>query len=136
MIWAGFGPIGNNEKKVRTDYEQVLGDVLFTFYGANFFFENVIASSPKSCIILIWEFFFKFIWPPKTWKKRSQIGLNSQTTVYYPIVDISLRNFYKITSIASMYIHNQLNNLKSLKMTVKEQFGAILSQNLCQSVLK
>ena len=56
-IWAGFGPVGNTEKKVWADYEQLLRTFFFMFSGAknvfNFFFENVVASALKSCIISI-----------------------------------------------------------------------------------
>ena len=34
---AGFGPIGNTEKKVWADYEQLLRTLFFMFSGANFF---------------------------------------------------------------------------------------------------
>ena len=48
MIWAGFGPIGNTEKKVWANYEQ-----LFCMFsgGKKLEFENDVASALKSCII-------------------------------------------------------------------------------------
>jgi hypothetical protein len=43
--WAGFGPIGNIEKKNWADYEQ-----LFFMFSWDFFFLNIVASALKSCI--------------------------------------------------------------------------------------
>ena len=46
-IWAGFGPVGNTEKKLGADYEQLLR-VFFHVLGAYFFpfnFENIVASA-------------------------------------------------------------------------------------------
>ena len=43
------------------------------------------------------RFFFSIFWPPKTWKNRPQIGLNSQSIVYCSIGDTSLRDFYIMT---------------------------------------
>ena len=36
-IWAGFGPVGNNEKKIGTDYEQLLSAVFYVFMAKDFF---------------------------------------------------------------------------------------------------
>ena len=33
VIWAGFGPIGNTEKKMGADYEQLLRAVFSCFQG-------------------------------------------------------------------------------------------------------
>ena len=30
-IWAGFGPVGNTEKKIRDNYEQLLRTVFHVF---------------------------------------------------------------------------------------------------------
>ena len=50
-IWAGFGPVGNTEKKVWADYEQLLRVVFSTFLGQKkYIFENIVASALKSCI--------------------------------------------------------------------------------------
>ena len=65
MIWAGFGPIGNTEKKK-------FGPIMS-----------------------------KFFLPPKTWKNRFQVGLNSQSIVYCSIEDTSLRDFYIMTLLES-----------------------------------
>ena len=32
-IWADFGPVGNNEKKIGEDYEQLLRAVFSCFQG-------------------------------------------------------------------------------------------------------
>ena len=32
-IWAGFGPVGNTEKKIWADYEQLLRPVFSCFRG-------------------------------------------------------------------------------------------------------
>ena len=32
-IWAGFGPVGNTEKKIGADYEQLLRAVFHVFMG-------------------------------------------------------------------------------------------------------
>ena len=32
-IWAGFGPVGNTEKKIGADYEQLLRTVFSCFQG-------------------------------------------------------------------------------------------------------
>ena len=32
-IWAGFGPVGNTEKKIWADYEQLLRAVFSCFQG-------------------------------------------------------------------------------------------------------
>ena len=32
-IWAGFGPVGNTEKKIWVNYEQLLRLVFSCFYG-------------------------------------------------------------------------------------------------------
>ena len=32
-IWVGFGPVGNNEKKMGTDYEQLLRAFFLCFQG-------------------------------------------------------------------------------------------------------
>ena len=37
-IWAGFGPVGNNEKNNWADYEQLLRPVFSCFHGQFFFF--------------------------------------------------------------------------------------------------
>ena len=36
-IWAGFGPVGNTEKKKWADYEQLLRAVFLYFHGPIFF---------------------------------------------------------------------------------------------------
>ena len=101
VIWAGFGPIGNTEKKSLGRLWATFQDGFFMFSGEFFyFFENVVASALKSCIITIWEI-FKFCLPLKTWKTRYQIGLNSQSIVYWPIGDTSLRDFYIMTLVWS-----------------------------------
>ena len=33
MIWADFGPVGNTEKKIGADYEQLLRAVFSCFHG-------------------------------------------------------------------------------------------------------
>ena len=33
VIWAGFGPVGNTEKKFGVDYEQLLRAVFSCFHG-------------------------------------------------------------------------------------------------------
>ena len=48
MIWAGFGPIGNTEKKVWADYEQLLRTLFFMFSGANFFYLFFFDSSREN----------------------------------------------------------------------------------------
>jgi hypothetical protein len=58
VIWAGFEPIGNTEKKSLGRLWATFEDGFFMFLGAKFFltvFENVVASALKSCIISIWE---------------------------------------------------------------------------------
>ena len=37
QIWAGFGPIGNTEKRNWADYEQLLRSFFFMFPGAVLF---------------------------------------------------------------------------------------------------
>ena len=66
------------------------GSIMSNFCGWFFqvfrcnFFENVAASALKSCIISIWEKINKRkMLPPKTWQNRPQIGLNSQSIVYW-----------------------------------------------------
>ena len=53
MIWAGFGPIGNTEKKfgpIVSKFE----DGFFMFLGAKkFFFENVVASALKQFVTIV-----------------------------------------------------------------------------------
>ena len=102
VIWAGFGPIGNTEKKSLGRLWATFEDVFFMFSGEKknlkFFFENVVVSAQKSCIISIWEKkIIVFFLPLKTWKNRPQIGLNSQSIVYCSIGDTSLRDFYIMT---------------------------------------
>ena len=46
-LWAGFGPVGNTEKKNWADYKQ--GRVFSRFYR-QIFFKNIVASTIKSCI--------------------------------------------------------------------------------------
>ena len=42
-IWAGFGPVGNTEKKNWADYEQLLRAVFLCFQGQLFkFFLNIV----------------------------------------------------------------------------------------------
>ena len=48
-IWAGFGLVGNTEKKIGADYEQLLRLVFSCFQG-QFFFLNIVALALKSCI--------------------------------------------------------------------------------------
>ena len=45
-IWAGFGQVGNTEKKNWVVYE----GVFFTFSWAKKLFKNIVASPQKSCI--------------------------------------------------------------------------------------
>jgi hypothetical protein len=42
-IWAGFGLVGNTEKKIGTDYEHLLRAVFSCFYS----FLNIVASALK-----------------------------------------------------------------------------------------
>ena len=35
VIWAGFGPVGNTEKIIWANYEQLLRAVFSWFYGQN-----------------------------------------------------------------------------------------------------
>ena len=53
VIWAGFGPIGNTGRKMFDSH--LLRTVFFMFLGAKKIdkkkFENVVASTLKSCII-------------------------------------------------------------------------------------
>ena len=51
-IFAGFGPVGNTEKKIWADYEQLLRAVSPCFHGQNkilIFLLNIVASALKSC---------------------------------------------------------------------------------------
>ena len=54
VFWAGFGLVGNTEKKgAWADYEQLLRAVFSCFQGqkkSQNFFENTLASALKSCI--------------------------------------------------------------------------------------
>ena len=38
MIWTGFGPAGNTEKKIGADYERLLRSVFSCFQGQNVFY--------------------------------------------------------------------------------------------------
>ena len=53
-IWAGFGPIGSTEKKCLGRLWATFEGVFFMFSGAKKIiknlFENIVASSLKSCI--------------------------------------------------------------------------------------
>ena len=50
-IWAGFGPVGNTEKKNWADDEQLLRAVFPCFQGQKkFCFENNVVSALKCCI--------------------------------------------------------------------------------------
>ena len=53
-IWVGFGPVGNTEKELGADYEQLLRVVLSCFQGQkinlNFFVFNIVASALKSSL--------------------------------------------------------------------------------------
>ena len=53
-IWAGFRPVGNTEKKMGADYEQLLMVVFFHVFRGKIiignFFKNILASELKSCI--------------------------------------------------------------------------------------
>jgi hypothetical protein len=52
-IWAGFGSVGNTEKKFGADYEQLLRVIFFMFSGEKssiIFFLNIVASALKCCI--------------------------------------------------------------------------------------
>ena len=50
-IWAGLGPVGNTEKKIGADYEQLLRSVFSCFQGqTKNFFLNIVVSALKSCI--------------------------------------------------------------------------------------
>ena len=46
--WADFGPVGNTEKKIGDDYEQLLR-AFFSSFHLNFF-DNIVAFKLKSCI--------------------------------------------------------------------------------------
>ena len=71
MIWAGFGPIGNTEKKSLGWLWATFEDGFFMFSAAIFFLVNVVASALKNCIISIWEFFLKTFFAPENMKKLS-----------------------------------------------------------------
>ena len=51
-IWAGFGPVGNTEKKIGADYEQLLRVFFHVFRGEKIIicFNNIEASPLKSII--------------------------------------------------------------------------------------
>ena len=47
-IWTGFGLVGNTEKKIWADFEQLLRAFFFMFSGAkNSFLTNIVASKEK-----------------------------------------------------------------------------------------
>ena len=75
MIWAGIGPIGNTEKKKFGPIMSNFWGQFFHVFGCNkriqLFFENVAASTLKSCIISIWEKIFKKKIAPENMKKSS-----------------------------------------------------------------
>ena len=52
-IWAGFRPVGNTEKKLGGDHEQLLRVFLSCFQGQKKikFFQNIVASALKCCIV-------------------------------------------------------------------------------------
>ena len=53
-IWADFGPVGNTEKKIWADYEQLLRPFFSCFRGQKKmlkFLKNIVASALTSCII-------------------------------------------------------------------------------------
>ena len=49
-IWAGLGPVGNTEKKIGADYEQLLRAFFSCFHGQKKIIQNIVASALKSCI--------------------------------------------------------------------------------------
>ena len=51
-IWTDFGPVGNTEKKIGADYEQLLKAVFLCFHGQfkKNLLKNIVASALKSCI--------------------------------------------------------------------------------------
>ena len=52
-IWAGFGLVGNIEKTILADYEQLLRAFFSCFQGQKKvlnFFKNIVVSALKSCI--------------------------------------------------------------------------------------
>ena len=54
-----FGLIGNTEKKIGADYEQLLRAVFLCFVGKNLFnilSRNTLTSALKSCIIFLSKF--------------------------------------------------------------------------------
>ena len=107
VIWAGFGPIGNTEKKklgpIMINFWQRFFHVFGCKKNLSFFFENVIASALKRCILSFENFFLDFFLRLKLWKNPSQIGLNSQSIVYCSIGDTSLRDFYIMTLDATLF---------------------------------
>ena len=48
-IWAGFGPVGNTEKKNWAEYEQLLRLVFSCFHGQKKI-KNIVVSALESCI--------------------------------------------------------------------------------------
>ena len=50
QMWAVFGLVGNTERNIWGDYEQLLRAVFSCFHGQNNFFLNIVASVLKSCI--------------------------------------------------------------------------------------
>jgi hypothetical protein len=41
-IWAGFGPVGNTEKKIGVDYKQLLSAFFSCFQRQNFVFYSFL----------------------------------------------------------------------------------------------
>ena len=87
-FWAGFGQYW--KKKFRP---------IMSNFWARFF--HVFGCKK------IFDFFFL---PPKTWKNRPQIGLNSQSILYCSIGDTSLRDFYIMTLLMPMSLPYNFNH--------------------------
>ena len=65
-IWAGFGPVGNTEKKIGADYDHFLRVFFSCFQGQKNnlnSFKNTVVSALKSYIkwSWIWSLFFIFL---------------------------------------------------------------------------
>jgi hypothetical protein len=68
VIWAGFGPIGNTEKKVWADYEQLLRaeklhNINLRFFLIFFFAHQNMKKPPSNrakftinCVLLYWRY--------------------------------------------------------------------------------
>ena len=103
LIWAGLGPI------MRNFWGRV-----FMFSGANFFLKMFwkcfIVSTEKLRIINLRKN-FKKNFASETRKKRSQLGLNSQSIVYCSIGHTSLRDFYIMTLIITFCSLYQISSI-------------------------